>query len=675
MSRDPYKYFRVEARELIEGLSQGVLEIERSGTSAELVARLLRQAHTLKGAARVVKQPKIAELAHALEDRLTSHREGGGALGSEEATALLRLLDEMSARLAELDQTREARTPATTDRGAPAAEESLDTVRVEVREMDVLLRGVTEAGVQLGAMDKDAAALERLCDLARALASHPSTSDRTRSLAEVLSSDIERFRRNASSSLERLDRGLAEVREVANGLRLVPAKTLFPALDRAVRDAAQSMGRRVELEAIGGEVRLDASVLAGLKDALLHVARNAVVHGIEPETDRIAAGKKPGGQIRLAVERRGARVAFTLSDDGRGVDVEAVRRAAVASRIASPSHAASMSAEEVLALLRGGLTTSEGVTELSGRGIGLDVVRETASRLKGEMNLRSEPGRGTTIEIRVPVSISSLGGLIVEAGGTVAAIPIDSVERTMRVPDREVARAADGESISYDDRAIPFLPLERALRRPGVPSRRKRTWSAVVVRSGPKSVAIGVDRLLGTSSIVMRSLPRVVQADPVIFGASLDAEGNPQLVLDPKGLVDRAHEDLSRIAADAAPNIDPILVIDDSLTTRMLEQTILQSAGYKVELAVSAEEALEKARERRYSLFIVDVEMPGMDGFEFVEATRSDTTLEKIPAILVTSRNAPEDRRRGEQAGARAYIVKSEFDQGKLLETIRRLIG
>jgi two-component system chemotaxis sensor kinase CheA len=184
-----------------------------------------------------------------------------------------------------------------------------------------------------------------------------------------------------------------------------------------------------------------------------------------------------------------------------------------------------------------------------------------------------------------------------------------------------------------------------------------------------------VDRLLGTSNIVMRALPELLEADPVISGASLDAEGNPQLVLDPVGLVDAAHRGRRVRRDEPVPPRAPVLVIDDSLTTRMLEQSILQSAGYEVELAVSAEDGLARARERPYSLFVVDVEMPGMDGFGFVAETRADASLREIPAILVTSRNAPEDRRRGEQVGARAYIVKGEFDQGQLLKTIRRLIG
>jgi two-component system chemotaxis sensor kinase CheA len=685
MAKDPYRYFRVEARELLEGLTEGVLEHEKGTAAPDVVARLLRLAHTLKGAARVVKQPGIAELAHAIEGILTSHRESGQPLSKEQGSELLRLLDEITSRLQALEPASKVTEASPAH---PAAEEPLETLRVEMQEMDALLRGVTEAGVQLGAVRKGLGATDRLRDLTSLLldqlAARPGENGagaspgmvRARSLAEEMRSSVERFQRSLAVDVERVEGEFAEIRDVAHRLRLIPAHSVFPSLDRAVRDAAQALGKRVDFEASGGEVRLDANVLASLRDALMHVARNAVAHGAETEVERVAAGKSPTGHVRLAVERRGSRVAFVCSDDGRGIDVEAVRKAAVARGIVPASEAKALPPEKVIALLRaGGLTTSGDVTELSGRGIGLDVVRATTSRLKGELSIRSEPGRGATVEVQVPVSIASLHGLVVEAGGALAAIPLDAIRETLRVRDTDVSRSAERDSILHEGNVIPFLPLDRMLQRSNSAGRDRRAWSAVVVQAGDRRVAVGVDRLLGTSNIVMRALPAVVEADPVVSGASLDAEGNPQLVLDPSGLVGAAERGRGAAPDQAPPRRAPVLVIDDSLTTRMLEQSILESAGYEVELAVSAEEALTKAHDRPYSLFIVDVEMPGMDGFEFVAQTRSDSALRDIPAILVTSRNATEDRRRGQQVGARAYIVKGEFDQGQLLQTIRGLIG
>jgi two-component system chemotaxis sensor kinase CheA len=700
MAKDPYQYFRVEARELLDGLTQGILQLEKgpSAPPAQDVARLLRLAHTLKGAARVVMQPRIAERAHTVEGILTTYRESELPLSKAQESELLRLLDEISSYLAAISSlaTNPTRLPA---------EEHLETLRVETQEMDALLQTLTEAGVQLGALRKGIGAADRLRDLTRLLldllAVRPGEKRdlaaagsgvagiaQARFLAEELRASLDHFQRSLAVDIERVDGAFVEMRDVTHRLRLIPAQTVFAALARSVRDAAQTLGKRVAFDASGGEVRLDANVLASLRDALMHVVRNAVAHGVESESERIALAKPPTGQVRLEVRRRGSRVTFVCTDDGRGIDVEGVRTAAVARRLVSAAAAKALSADQVIALLGSvgavGLSTSHVVTELSGRGIGLDVVRATLSQLKGEMSIRSEPGRGVSVEVQVPVSIAALQGLVVEAGGARLAIPLDAVKQTLRVRDVEVARSAEGDSILHVGKVIPFLPLELTLRRSGSggPNMGHRVtagiWSAVVVEAAGRCVALGVDRLLGATTIVMRALPSVVEADTVVAGASLDADGTPQLVLDPAGLVaaaERSRGETLKTAAEAHAQPAPILVIDDSLTTRMLEQSILEAAGYQVELAVSAEDGLIKAHDRRYSLFIVDVEMPGMDGFSFVGQTRADPVLRDVPAILVTSRDAVDDRRRGQQVGASAFIVKGEFDQTQLLKTIRTLIG
>jgi two-component system chemotaxis sensor kinase CheA len=365
---------------------------------------------------------------------------------------------------------------------------------------------------------------------------------------------------------------------------------------------------------------------------------------------------------------------FIGSDDGRGVDLEAVRRAAQ-----RQGHAASgiqrLGSEELLRLLlKGGISTSGAVTEVSGRGVGLDVVREAVDRLGGEVEVRSEPGRGTQVELAVPLSLSALAVLIVEVAGISVAIPREAVRRTLRVATSGITRTADGESIVHDGRAIPFSPLSRLVNSREAASRSDRPWSVVVVEAGGRLGAVGVDRLVGSAEVVVRRLPALAPASAVVAGASLDVAGSPRLVLDPGILV----VELGRLAASAPPEAAPrplILVVDDSLTTRMLEQSILLAAGYAVDVATSGEEALEMARRRRYALALVDVEMPGIDGFTCIERMRADPGLRDLPTMLVTSRASPEDRRRGEQVGACAYIVKSEFDQNDLLERIRRLVG
>jgi two-component system chemotaxis sensor kinase CheA len=264
--------------------------------------------------------------------------------------------------------------------------------------------------------------------------------------------------------------------------------------------------------------------------------------------------------------------------------------------------------------------------------------------------------------------------LVIETSGVAATIPLDAVRSSVRLAPEEIARTAQGDTIVYEGKVIPFLPLARIVLANAPSAGADRHWSAVIVEGTNGIAAVGVDRLLGTTSLVLHPLPELAHAAAVIAGAYFDSQGTPQIVLDPDGLVAEAQRERT---GEFQPQTTrpPILVIDDSLTTRMLEQSILESAGYLVEIATSGEDALEKAGQRRYSLFLVDVEMPGIDGFTFIERTRSDAGLRDIPSILVSSRDSPEDHERGRKAGAQAYIVKGEFNQRQFLERVRKLVG
>jgi two-component system chemotaxis sensor kinase CheA len=672
VARDPYKYFRVEARELVDGLSGAALKLEKGIGGAEELAGMFRLAHTLKGASRVVRQAAIADLAHAIEDLLEPHRHASsGGLSADQVDRLLRLLDDVSSRLAALEP---AAAPAP-EAGARTAPESLRTVRIEIEEMDALFEGLSEAAVRLAGVRRDLGELARARRVADALIDQLPSSSRARSSAEELRGLLVRVERGLDAGVHHTHREIAQVRDRADQLRLLPASAAFPTLERAARDAAHALGRSIVFEATGGECRLEAGVLFALRDALLHVVRNAVAHGIEPETERRRAGKPSAGRVALEVVRRGHRVAFLCSDDGRGIDADSVLRAAVARGVTTAREAAAMQRDQVLMLaLENGVTTTDRVTDVSGRGVGLDVLRATVGELKGDVKLTSEPGRGTTIELSVPVSISSIAALAIEVDGMTFSVPLDSVQRSLRLAAGDIAHFADHDSVVVDGAVVPFLPLARVVG--GERREPQSAWSAVLVQAGARSAVIGADRLVGTSSIVLRPLPQAAGLVPLAAGVSLDADGDPRLVLDPRGLVDAALAGRAsgRSASSAKPRA-PVLIVDDSLTTRMLEQSILESAGYAVDLATSAEEGFVRAREAPHSLFLVDVEMPGMDGFEFVSRTRADPLLGAVPAILVSSRDGEADRRRGEEVGAKAYIVKGEFDQESFLRTVRQLIG
>jgi two-component system, chemotaxis family, sensor kinase CheA len=688
MARDPYRYFRVEARELLDQLGKGALELDKGAVAPELIALMLRLAHTLKGAARVVKQREIADHAHAIEDALAPFRESDNAVSRHEIDAMLRALDQITLAVATL-------TPQPRSEGAPSdsgaaihstlsiQNDAVAAVTTSVDEMDALLENLSEASVQASALRGELEPLQRSRRLVRLLEErwHAPRTERfggtggeSASMLAELGGLLEGMQHTFTDGLEQLDRELVQMREAAERLRLLPVRLMFVSLERAARDAALSLGKRITFVASGGEVRLDAQVFDVVQGALVQTVRNAVAHGIETEAERATVGKPTEGRVWVEVRRRGHQAVFVCRDDGRGIDLDAVRRA-VGRRGLSPADAASKSPDELLQLLlEGGISTSTSVSQIAGRGIGLDVVREAAARLRGEVSIRTDQGMGTTLEMVVPVALAAVDALIVEAGGRNVAIPLDAVKRTLRVSGCDLVQSAQGVSILFDGRVIPFAPLESALRR--VTSTRSATqpWSTVVVEGANALVAVGVERLRGTRNLILRPLPDCTPRDPVVAGASLDAEGHPQLVLDPQGLVEHVGRAGSALAAVPSPRA-PILVIDDSLTTRMLEQSILESAGYEVDLATSGEEALRRARQRSYALFLVDVEMPGMDGFSFIERAREDPALRDIPAVLVTSRASPEDRQRGSSVGARAYIVKGEFDQTELLEQIRILVG
>jgi two-component system chemotaxis sensor kinase CheA len=845
MSQDPLRYFRVEARELVDQISAGVLDLDQQ-PGPDLVARLLRFAHTLKGAARVVRQQEIADRAHAFEEVLVPHRSGGDPLPAEQMRELLRLNDEIEERVAALEPQRpstgptaqeapggsagrgrhstaparhhergaqaptirngpgttppagtynrstnapaasndpSANTPGARDdpstnapgaRNDPDADtpagaigqgahthagatgpgaavqpdgtdhdaeataattrpatdaapphpgeetrsehtppspagsggegargpqpagdgrvpadpaprsthpESQPAARGATADVDELLDAVGEAHARFAPLRTGGQSLDRLTRSAEALADQlrvgrtAAHADAARVVAARLASDLGALNRRITDTVEQVERELDEVRGRAERLRLVSASSIFTGLHRAVRDAADAQGKRVHFEGRGGDLRLDPQVLTLANNALLHVVRNAVAHGIEADADRLAAGKPVEGRVIVEVERRGRYVAFRCTDDGRGFDLGAVRRTAEARGLLMPGGTPPDEQTLVELVLRGGISTSPTVTEVAGRGIGLDVARDVADQLGGEVNVRTGAGHGAVVELVLPLALMSLHGLIVEAAGTVATVPLDAVRTCVRLlPEQATAAAVTGK-MAHDGVAVPFLPLARALYAGTTVPEGGGPTVAVIVGLDGEAVAVGVDRLAGTSTLVVRPLPDLAPAAPVIGGVSMDLDGNPRLVLDAQGLVTETLRLGGGGTAPAEPARRlPILVVDDSLTTRMLERSILESAGYEVDLAASGEEGLERARSRRYGLYLTDIDMPGIDGFTFVAETRADPELAVVPAILVSSRASAEDRQRGAAVGASAYVVKGEFNQEELLAHIRRLV-
>lgn len=677
-----FSHFQVEARELLEQLSQGFVSLREGGEDPQVVPRLFRWAHTLKGAAQVVRQAQLAEMAHALEDALAPYREQGEALPRESLGEFLKLVGQMRGVLEALA----APAPSTSE--AASAGPARETVRVELAALDELLDGVAEAVVQLGGLRQSVEAvgqarrasrglLEQLTAPAASSASpaeHARWLSRTLAIADSLHSALARAGRWLDGGLGKAENELTRLRDASHALRLVPASSLAQPLELAAHEAAASLGKSVSFEFDGEDVRLDGHVLAAVRQALLHGVRNAVDHGLEGSEERLALGKPEHGRLWVRVERSGARVRFSCEDDGRGVDLGRVRQAAVERGLVTEAEAETLEEQALLELLfRAGFSTAPAVTDVSGRGVGLDVLRETARQLKGEARATSRPSQGTRFTLEVPVSLISQEVLETEADGQRLLLPLDALTGTVRLPGEAFTWTGTRATFFHEGQAVPFLPLVTALGR--AEAERERPWSVAVLGRGAEQVAVGLDRMHGIRRVVVKPLPPSIPALALVAGASFDAQGEPILVLDAMGLAQRVRQGSSLPAPPRATRRRGILVIDDSVTTRMLEQSILESAGYSVSLAASGEEGMKQVLKSPPALIVVDVEMPGMSGWEFTRRLRADPSLAALPVIMVSSLGTEDARRRGKEVGVSAYIVKGEFDQQGFLDTVARLSG
>ena len=487
-------------------------------------------------------------------------------------------------------------------------------------------------------------------------------------------------RRQLMDQQERLERTMRDLQAAGAHLRLGSAETLLLEAGRTVRATAAAVGRRVAFLSHGGEERLDVRLQDALQDALLHLLRNAVAHGVEPAAERVAAGKKAEATVEVSVARAGRFMEVRCADDGRGIDVEALRARAAELGMAVP---AARGAALAL-LLQPGFNRGGPVTEISGRGVGMDAVREAMAGVGGTVEIASEAGRGTTFMLRVPQNLFALETLDVMAGGRMFALPLAQVEQTFRM-DRHLTEQVQGaSSLRVGPAMIRFVRLDDAFPAQAGSSAMEEEGSretCVVLKMGGERLACGVDRLLGVSDTLVRPVSALAGVGAHVAGTAMTAEGMPYLAVNAEELLRLVRSGGVRESAQsgtkqpAAGKRKPILVIDDSLTTRMLEQSILEMEGYEVELANSAEQGLAMARAKPYAMFLVDVEMPGMNGFEFVSLVTTDAQLKTTPAILVTSLDSPEHRERGRAAGAVSYVVKGEFNQQVYLDRIRAVVG
>ena len=492
---------------------------------------------------------------------------------------------------------------------------------------------------------------------------------------QALNRDLAQDNLHLTALVDELQADIASV-------RMLPFETILSAFQRMVRDLAHDTGKDVALVVKGAEVELDKHVLELLKDPLMHLLRNATDHGIEKPEARLAAGKPPQGTITLRVTSRGSDIHVSVSDDGKGINTDVVRDRALAAGLIGDSEADTLSKQETIALvLEPGFSTADKITNVSGRGVGLDVVRQRIEALRGRLWIENNPGKGVTFHLIVPVSLTRIRCLLARAGSEQYAIPITAVARIINVLPSDVFTVEDRPMIEVLGRPMPLVHLQSALERPGTPSALSASTPVLVLSATDRGVAFIIDDLVSEQELVLKSLGSELSRIRNVAGAAILGTGQVVIVLNTSDLIKNARrtrtiltEAVEGEAVEPEERTHWILVVDDSLTTRTLEKNILEAAGYRVRTATDGTEAIQMLIENPCDVIVADVEMPHMNGFELAQRVKGDARWKHIPFVLVTSLDSPADRERGLRAGADAYLVKTRFDQDELLQVVEQMV-
>ncbi len=494
--------------------------------------------------------------------------------------------------------------------------------------------------------------------------------------SKLIRTHTERFEQHTTQTTQLVE----DLEQEVMTARLLPISTSFSNLPRAVRELARETDKEIALILHGEATELDRKMIESLNDPLIHLIRNAVDHGIEPPDEREQIGKPRQGTITVTAEALGAYVNLTIRDDGRGMDPKRLREAAVRKNLFSTEAAALLTDQEALELIfTPGFSTAQMITDISGRGVGMDVVRTNIVELGGQVHVDSRIGAGTSIMLSLPLTLITTRVLLVALGEYTFALPASSCQASIWAYAEQVKTIEGRAMLLYEGKLASLLRLADLLDVDGAqpfPSRRRTP--AIVIGAAQRPLALLIDQLIDEREVVVKPLGPLLEKQRRFSGAIQMGDGRLVLLLNPLALAQAARGMAlmtTVVKHDDARRHSRLLVADDSFTTRELIRTILQSAGYDVTTAVDGLDALDKLRATPYDLVVSDVEMPRVDGFQLTSRIRSDLGMTELPVIIVTSLASETHRRRGLEAGAQAYIVKSQFNQNNLLEIVQQLLG
>jgi len=506
--------------------------------------------------------------------------------------------------------------------------------------------------------------------------------DWNRDHIKSLESKVATLTRTAEQDHREIGKLVDDLLAGSKKLLLLPFATLAVSFPKLVRDLCQDQGKEADLVIRGEEVEIDKRILEEMKDPLIHLLRNCIDHGVEIPALRVRGGKPPRATITLAMTPvNGNKVEILVADDGTGIDTDKVKASAIKHGFLSAKNTNQLpDAEAQTLVFQPQVSTSPIITRVSGRGLGLAIVREQAEKLGGSVSVESQPQQGTSFRILLPSMLATFRGILIEVAGRQFVVPTSHVERVVRAAATDVQSVEGRETIALSGRVIALVRLADVLELPRAEAEAAPSPAnpVLVLGLGDQRIAFMVDAVLDEQEVLVKPLRRPLSRVRNIAGATVLGSGHVVPILNIGDLLKSARK-TGGAAVRAAPKAKPaeakaVLVVEDSITSRMLIKSILESAGYKVRTSVDGMEAFTLLRAEKFDMVVSDVEMPRLNGFDLTARIRADKKLAELPVVLVTARETREDRERGIDVGANAYIVKSSFDQSDLLDAVRRLM-
>ncbi len=693
-------FFLEEAQEHLESIERALAALLADPTERESLAEFLRKLHTLKGSAGSVQLDALAGRAHRLEDRVVAMLGNPDPVAADELGELEEAVARLRADLDDLQSALAAPAVGTADarhgdrragdrRAAPRADRRSrpdgdpQTLRVDVLRVDELMDAASELVFDRTRTARRVQELEGCVrDLRKVRAqlsnyvgslegstalSASEAAVRAAELASELSDTVAQLSQVTQGALEdseNLTRTSATLQEQIRRIRMMEVGRLFRRFDQPLADLARREGKRVQLRTVGEETEIDKAVVERIAEPLLHLVRNAVAHGVEDSAERVRLGKPPAATVTVSARHQGDAVEIAVEDDGRGVDLEAVRRVWAKARRLSPEVAERLTEHDLLeALFAPQFSTRDVADDVAGRGVGLDAVREAISKLAGAVTIRSRRGEGTRFVVRLPLSTAVQQALLFKVGGQAYAVPAARVEEAVQITPDDLHRHTNGSDLVVlratdgTTRELPVVRLGALLGAPPPPGVTKRTALVLTASAGGR-FAITCDKVIGTREIVVRALGPLLSALPLFAGATISGAGKVQLILDVEHLAIEAARGVRATRPTHTAGPRRVLVVDDSRAVREATSLILLSGGYAVESVSDGWDAWELLQDRPFDLLVTDLEMPRLDGHELISRVRRAPELASMPILVVSSRNAETMRHRILTAGANGFVSK-----------------